>query len=501
MRTHMEKVGATYYHRRVVPEEIRPYFKTKSGGPRTEFKTSLRTKDRATADQRLELEDVRITALFNEAYRLLRSGVSAPAAVARSAARDEWERDQLEAAEAFESERVAQEFEDEEDDEALVSRLDRPSDELTREERTLKRNLDPTLFDPPEVKAARQRRIEKAWAAGAAEVAEAFANGTFGKPVEPKYPKLLDLFDRYVALNSTAPATEKRWRPVVDHLVAFLGHDDASRITPRELIDWRDKLLSEETRTGTRSPKTVRDTYVTAVKAVLGVGVEYGELVENPAAKIKVRMRKVAKLREDRGFTDAEARIILEGTLGPLSDKLAPESRLARRWVPWVCAYTGARVNEITQMRARDIFQFEDVWVIRITPEAGTVKNRRARTIPLHPHLVEQGFQKLAVKGSNRPIFYDPARGKGATAANPHYKKVGERLAQWVRELGVTDPEVAPNHGWRHLFRTRGYEAGLSEGALEWILGHTPSSEARKYGFRYPKVLLREIEKLPNLPG
>jgi integrase len=497
----MEMVGATYYHRRVVPDDLRSYFKTNTGKPRTEFKTSLRTKDRDTANQRLELEDVRITALFNEARRLLSAGVTPKAADQRASARDDWERAQQEAMEASSAEMSRLELEEAAEDQGIVAWLGRPPGELSREEMALKRNMDAALFDPPEVKAARQRQREREWKQGEAEFAEAFAQGKLGQSKAPDYPKLLDLFDRYVAANSSAPATAKRWKPVVEHLVQFLGHDDASRVTRRDLIEWRNRLLGEETRTGLRSTKTVRDTYITAIKAVLEVAVEDGHIETNPASAVKVRMAKATRIREDLGFTDVEAEIILKGTSGPFSEKLAPESQLARRWVPWVCAYTGARVNEITQLRERDVFQFDNIWVLRITPEAGTVKNRKARTIPLHPHLIEQGFHKLGVKSSNKPLFYDPSRAKGGTAANPHYKKVGERLAKWVRELGVSDPEVAPNHGWRHLFRTRGYEAQIPEGALEWILGHTPSSEAKKYGFRYPRVLLREIEKLANFPG
>ncbi|MEC5293197.1 hypothetical protein, partial [Aurantimonas sp. C2-3-R2] len=33
----------------------------------------------------------------------------------------------------------------------------------------------------------------------------------------------------------------------------------------------------------------------------------------------------------------------------------------SRRWVPWICAYTGARVNEITQLRRQDIKQIDGI--------------------------------------------------------------------------------------------------------------------------------------------
>ena len=121
----------------------------------------------------------------------------------------------------------------------------------------------------------------------------------------------------------------------------------------------------------------------------------------------------------------------------------------ARRWIPWICAYTGARLNEITPLSGRDFFQREGIWMIRIRAE--TAKTRKFRKVPLHSHLIEQGLLTYAKARGARPLFYDPHRSRGGKDSNPHFKKVGERLAEWVRALGI-DPRVAPNHGWRHRF-------------------------------------------------
>jgi len=91
--------------------------------------------------------------------------------------------------------------------------------------------------------------------------------------------------------------------------------------------------------------------------------------------------------------------------------------------------------------------------VLRITPEAGTVKTGKVRTIPIHIHLVEMGLLEYvaAVKarsGKQAPLFYRPPI---RPSRNPRYRgpavKVRENLAKWIRELGVDDPAVAPNHG------------------------------------------------------
>jgi hypothetical protein len=43
-------------------------------------------------------------------------------------------------------------------------------------------------------------------------------------------------------------------------------------------------------------------------------------------------------------------------------------------------------------LRASDVRTIDGIPCIHITPEAGTVKTNKARTVPLHPHLLKQDF-------------------------------------------------------------------------------------------------------------
>ena len=124
---------------------------------------------------------------------------------------------------------------------------------------------------------------------------------------------------------------------------------------------------------------------------------------------------------------------------------MAKENVAARRWVPWLCAYTGARVNEITQMRSRDVMIVDGLHCVRITPEAGTVKDAKERIVPLHPHLIELGFVKFVrSRPKSAPLFYSLQRQRRSDRENPTYASVGNKLAEWVRNLGIADPRVAP---------------------------------------------------------
>ena len=113
----------------------------------------------------------------------------------------------------------------------------------------------------------------------------------------------------------------------------------------------------------------------------------------------------------------------------------------ARRWVPWICAYTGARVNEITQLTPADFGIEEGFHYIRL--DATATKTRDYRKVPLHEHLLEEGLLNYVRSRGKRPLFYDPKRSRGGDGL--HFRKVGERLAEWVRNtVGVVDKEVQP---------------------------------------------------------
>jgi len=309
---------------------------------------------------------------------------------------------------------------------------------------------------------------------------------------------LMQTFEAYAAEQGIKPSTASEWRSMLAALVAFIGHDDAASLTEQEIDHWRDALLLEPGRGGKRrSPGTVKGKYLCALRATLAWAVEKRLITKNVAMNVKVRVPKKIKSR-DRDFTQNEAQIILKSSRLPYPSR-SEFDRLARRWIPWLCAYTGARVNEISQLRGSDVEQLDGIWTIRITPEAGTVKNGEARHVPIHSHLIEQGFIPVAQAAGNMPIFYDVRRITRPGIANRYYKKVGERLRDWIRlEVGITDLNVQPNHGWRHTFKTRAIDAGIPERIADAIQGHAPRSVGQSYGAVSLQAKRNAIEAMPR---
>lgn len=264
-------------------------------------------------------------------------------------------------------------------------------------------------------------------------------------------------------------------------LSAFLGHDDALRVTPEDIIAFKDhRLKAINPKTGKpASAKTIKASDLTAFKSVFEWAKVNLKVPSNPATGITVKLGKKVKVRE-REFTAEEASLILAAANSFAIKSKPTQTHSMKRWVPWLCAYSGCRVGELIQLRKEDVGQDPETgaWVLKITPEAGTVKGKERRDIPVHGHLIEMGFLEFAEKAPGGYLFLNVKPG-GSFRGVLQSKK--NRMTEFVREL-VPDPNVAPNHGWRHTFKAKGFEVGIQEKVLDFICGHAPATVGRTYG-------------------
>ena len=63
-------------------------------------------------------------------------------------------------------------------------------------------------------------------------------------------------------------------------------------------------------------------------------------------------------------------------------------------------------MGELTQLRGVDVIERDGIHAIKISPEAGTTKTGTARVVPVHEHLIEQGFLAFVkASGKGRAIL------------------------------------------------------------------------------------------------
>jgi integrase len=288
------------------------------------------------------------------------------------------------------------------------------------------------------------------------------------------------LFERWIAALKPARSTVDRWRAVFLQLGKDFPAQNVSSFTPEQARAWLNGLTNE-----VRTAATVRGTWLNAAKTVWGWALDQRLVPSNPFAGIRLPAPRRFWTRESKAFRTDEAMAILSAALA-ISD-VGRKSAAAKRWMPWLCAYTGARSGEIAQLRGSDVIERDGVSAIRITPEAGTVKSRQTRVVPLHEHLIEQGFLGFVQDTGKGPLFYNP-RNQGSDGDDPtnprkpRYVRTREHIAEWVRQLGVNDSELQPNHAWRHTFKQIAERSGISERISDAITGHAPHTVGRSYG-------------------
>ncbi|MCK1667965.1 DUF6538 domain-containing protein [Bradyrhizobium sp. 153] len=297
--------------------------------------------------------------------------------------------------------------------------------------------------------------------------------------------------------------TAKRWRPKIKAFCNFIGHRDLKRMTTTEGYKWVDHLIEKKF-----ARKSIRDVWIASLSATAGFMVERRKLDQNPFYRIRVRDEdpsetpELDKVKEPprKGFSPEEIKIILTATVATPSHLISVEMRAARRWLPWLCAYSGARVNELTSLCPDDISSGPGkIRCMVIKPPLE--KTAMWRVVPIHSHVIAQGFMTYVEERRklNKPLFYDPDRSRGGKPGNPQFKKVAERIAEWVHGLGVP-VGVKPNHAWRHVFKSVARHVEMDREVEGFITGHRPkdSNAGHDYGDRWIKTMSANIEKYPR---
>jgi integrase len=303
------------------------------------------------------------------------------------------------------------------------------------------------------------------------------------------------LFERWITKAKPANSTIDRWRGVFLRLQSDFPNTSAGALLPEQMQEWANRLIDSD-----RTAYTVANIWVRAARIVFAWAIDEKLISRNPFSNWRVKVPKKIRLRETKSFTDGEIETILRAAL---AIEVRSKTDAAKRWCTWLAAYSGARMGELTQLRGVDIFEGGGTHAIKISPEAGTTKTGQSRTVPLHDHLIEQGFLAFVKANGSGPLFYNEAKQLSGPVdptnpRKPRYVKAREKVATWVRRLGVNDPELSPNHAWRHTFKAIGFRSGMSEKVLDAIVGHAPASVGRSYGEPTLADKTKELHKFPR---
>lgn len=174
---------------------------------------------------------------------------------------------------------------------------------------------------------------------------------------------------------------------------------------------------------------------------------------------------------DDKGepFTDAQLQAIFDPVAFPAWAKKYPH-----RWFgPILGLYSGARVNEIGQLRVDDIDTIDGVpgFYVRSNGPGQRVKNKQSRRfVPLAQPVIDAGFL----------TYVEEAKEKGYEQLFPHLpnstglgfgRQLSRQFSVYIKSRGIT-AKGQGFHGFRHTMASRLDAAGASASAIGALTGH-----------------------------
>ncbi|WP_187273394.1 DUF6538 domain-containing protein [Methylobacterium sp. WL19] len=295
-----------------------------------------------------------------------------------------------------------------------------------------------------------------------------------GETVKPAAdgPTFDDAYARWIENENPRYGSRRNRKTATDAFVGFTGKSRLADVTPDDVLRWRSSLMASDLAPGSIA------TRVSDLRAALNYAVSLRLITASPTAglKLTIKANRLTQHRDGmRGYSDSEVAQILAQT--------AKASDPRVRWLPLLAAGTGGRVSDVAQLWAERVRQIDGVWVFAFqkTEDNGGVKTPgSARMVPIHPRLIEAGFLDFVRKMGAGPLFYRNQGVIGSDKVHP-YKVAADHVGKHIRKLGFNDPTKAPNHGFRHWFKTVSYQIGLDSVTVDYIQGHKTAGEAARY--------------------
>ena len=172
------------------------------------------------------------------------------------------------------------------------------------------------------------------------------------------------------------------------------------------------------------------------------------------------------------------------------------EVRDWRYWLPWIAAYTGARLGELAQLLTADVREIHGIWVFHITREGSDRKSTKTdgsmRVVPVHSKLIELGFldyHKRMVEQGQEQLFpqLEPDT-RGFFSRTP-----SRFFAGYFKDIGVKADRKNNFHSFRHGAADAFRRAGFLDEQFNVLLGHSKATTTGRYGIMPEGTLKQRV--------
>ena len=217
-----------------------------------------------------------------------------------------------------------------------------------------------------------------------------------------------------------------------------------------------------------------------------------GYIQDNPLTGLKMMTGSAKEAR--LSFEQCDLTALLDLTALKIEARKHPW----RYWIPLLGRYTGARLEELCQLRVDDFVEQQGIQCIRVddSSEGQNLKNASSRRmLPIHPSLIELGLlrhvESARASGAHR-LFPDlePVRGKLGHAPSKWF-------GRYKAKRGIVDSKKT-FHSFRHTLIDDLRDAGVQDSLIKRIVGHEDSAVTfGVYGSRTPlKAMLEALQHI-----
>lgn len=499
--SYLAKRGSVYYFRRIVPDDLRLAI-----GKR-EIMISLRTKDREEAKQLIPAQIIQSDALFASARKAVSAasgGRHMPSSPLIKAKREAviWESDPASDDRDFEIEALEPIM----DALAAGEEVHAPPAIIARATRLLVLH-EREMADINQQQAVGRLLAQKAQPSRVSEDGNQAVDCGGDSPAEKGKGVYLDtdIVDLWAAERSPAAKTRDSYRRVAEWLHERIGRKSVEQFTRRDMLAFKDRLLADG-----QTPQNV-NVKLGNLRTLLQWAVDNDHADTNPAMGIV--LKAPANKRMTYGLADLQSLF----SSPVYADGARPKQGRgeAAYWLPVLALFTGARMEELGQLRVGDIKQasypdadndMQSCWGLHFvadTDDNGQVtrlKNAESeRFVPLHPELERLGFLEYVNGLTDKKGRIFPELKAGAYGRQS--AKWGEWYGRYVdSDTGITDKRIT-FHSFRHTFKDYCRLASIEEPLANRLMGHKTQGVAASYGLGYGLHNLVEAMRRYKVPG
>ncbi|MCW8087650.1 site-specific integrase [Sabulicella glaciei] len=318
--------------------------------------------------------------------------------------------------------------------------------------------------------------------------------------------------------QALVPEVADRFVAVLGRLPARHGKGEYKNLTPRQAIEYADSMDLRACATGDEDAPTVPrlslatvNRYLSALAPALDGNAPLDR--HGRTALVAARYTK-AQVEAEPTFVrkqldDDQLHRIFHGPLflghDGSRDRGKPGPYLVRDgmyWTPLLALYGGACLEEVLQLRPKDIVRRDGVALMCIGADGAKVKGlNRRRDVPLHDALIRLGFLdwvEEARRNGQARLFPEVRRG-GSDGRFGHAET--QRHTAYRRAVGITG-RGADIHGLRHTFSNRLFRTGVNQAAIADLMGHARTGiTAATYGGDFMETDLATVVNRISFPA